>query len=147
MISFFLPWNIWSALTLAGHYESFCRDFCIAHFFTDTQSCTSFHLEVISSDFWYTIEIDDGCTLSEGLWKWCFTCDSDSYCEYYNEYEGKWVALCIFAVSTLISGFRWSFYEISDVGVGLSLSMILLFLGACIATVWWIFKTGYRFKS
>ena len=47
----------------------------------------------------------------------------------------------------LISGFRWSFYEINDVGVGLSLAMVLLFLGLCVATVWWIFKTGYRVKS
>jgi len=47
----------------------------------------------------------------------------------------------------LISGFRWSFYEINDVGVGLSLAMVLLFLGFCVATVWWIFKTGYRVKS
>ncbi len=47
----------------------------------------------------------------------------------------------------LISGFRWSFYEISDVGMGLSLSMITLFLSACILTVWWIFKTGYQVKK
>ena len=47
----------------------------------------------------------------------------------------------------LISGFRWSFYEINDVGVGLSLAVVLLFLGLCVATVWWIFKTGYRVKS
>jgi ABC-2 type transport system permease protein len=47
----------------------------------------------------------------------------------------------------LISGFRWSFYSISDVGVGISLSMTLLFLAACMAIVWWIFRTGYRLKS
>jgi len=59
-----------------------------------------------------------------------------------------WQKITLFnPVLYLISGFRWSFYEISDVGVGLSLTMILLFLGACIVTVWWIFKTGYRFKS
>jgi ABC-2 type transport system permease protein len=59
-----------------------------------------------------------------------------------------WQKITLFnPVLYLISGFRWSFYEISDVGVGLSLAMILLFLGTCIATVWWIFKTGYRFKS
>lgn len=47
----------------------------------------------------------------------------------------------------LISGFRWSFYEISDVSVTLSLSMIMIFLGLCLATVWWIFKTGYQVKQ
>jgi ABC-2 type transport system permease protein len=59
-----------------------------------------------------------------------------------------WQKITLFnPVLYLISGFRWSFYEISDVGVGLSPAMILLFLGTCIATVWWIFKTGYRLKS
>jgi ABC-2 type transport system permease protein len=47
----------------------------------------------------------------------------------------------------LVSGFRWSFYEIADVGVGVSLAMIALFLGLCLIAVWWIFKTGYRLKS
>ncbi len=47
----------------------------------------------------------------------------------------------------LISGFRWSFYEISDVSITLSLSMILIFLVLCLATVWWIFKTGYQVKQ
>jgi ABC-2 type transport system permease protein len=47
----------------------------------------------------------------------------------------------------LISGFRWSFYGVADVGVGLSLAMTLLFLALCLAAVWWIFKTGYRLKS
>ena len=47
----------------------------------------------------------------------------------------------------LISGFRWSFYEISDVSITLSLSMIMTFLGFCLATVWWIFKTGYQVKQ
>jgi ABC-2 type transport system permease protein len=47
----------------------------------------------------------------------------------------------------LVSGFRWSFYGVSDVSVGLSLAMTLAFLGACIAGVWWIFKTGYRLKA
>jgi len=47
----------------------------------------------------------------------------------------------------LISGFRWSFFEISDVSVGLSLSIMLLFLGTCLLTVWWMFKTGYRLKQ
>ena len=47
----------------------------------------------------------------------------------------------------LISGFRWSFYETSDVSVGLSLLMIFVFLIACILLVKWIFRTGYRLKS
>jgi len=47
----------------------------------------------------------------------------------------------------LISAFRWSFYGISDVSVGLSVSVTLLFLGLCLTAVWWIFKTGYRLKT
>ncbi len=47
----------------------------------------------------------------------------------------------------LISGFRWSFYETSDVGVGVSLAMTLAFFAACLAGVVWIFRTGYRLKS
>ncbi|PCI73653.1 sugar ABC transporter permease [Candidatus Dependentiae bacterium] len=47
----------------------------------------------------------------------------------------------------LISGFRWSFYEISDVPVELSLAMVGLFMLICLATVWWIFKTGYRLRD
>lgn len=47
----------------------------------------------------------------------------------------------------LVSGFRWSFYEISDVSPGISIAMILLFLSLCTGIVYWIFKTGYRLKS
>ncbi|HKK57323.1 ABC transporter permease [Marinobacter sp.] len=47
----------------------------------------------------------------------------------------------------LISGFRWAFYGVSDVHVGISVGMILLFLTACMVTVWWIFRTGYRLRS
>jgi ABC-2 type transport system permease protein len=47
----------------------------------------------------------------------------------------------------LISGFRWSFYGIADVNVGVSLAMTALFLAACLTAVWWIFKTGYRLKT
>jgi ABC-2 type transport system permease protein len=47
----------------------------------------------------------------------------------------------------LISGFRWSFYEIADVSPGVSLAMTGLFLAICLAVVAWIFKTGYRMKS
>jgi ABC-2 type transport system permease protein len=47
----------------------------------------------------------------------------------------------------LVSGFRWSFYEIADVNVGVSVAMTLAFLAACLAAVWWIFRTGYRLKT
>jgi len=47
----------------------------------------------------------------------------------------------------LVSGFRWSFFGTADVGVGLSLGMVATFLALCLATVWWIFRTGYRLKS
>ena len=47
----------------------------------------------------------------------------------------------------LINGFRWSFYGASDVAVGVSLSMTLLFFGLCLAVVAWMFRTGYRLKS
>jgi ABC-2 type transport system permease protein len=46
----------------------------------------------------------------------------------------------------LISGFRWSFYEIADVNVVVSICMTLAFLAICMTIVWWIFKTGYRLK-
>ena len=59
-----------------------------------------------------------------------------------------WQTVTLFnPVVYLISGFRWSFYEISDVNVGVSLAITLAFLGLCLATVWWIFKTGYRLKT
>jgi ABC-2 type transport system permease protein len=47
----------------------------------------------------------------------------------------------------LISGFRWSFYGVGDVAVGISLAATLGFLLICLAVVAWIFKTGYRLKS
>ncbi|MDB5817615.1 MAG: sugar transporter permease [Rhizobacter sp.] len=47
----------------------------------------------------------------------------------------------------LVSGFRWSFYGSSDVAVGISLAMTMVFLALCLGAVWWIFKTGYRLKS
>jgi ABC-2 type transport system permease protein len=46
----------------------------------------------------------------------------------------------------LISGFRWSFYSISDVSVGISLAMTCVFLVICLAIVAWIFRTGYRLR-
>ena len=59
-----------------------------------------------------------------------------------------WRTVTLFnPVVYLVSGFRWSFYGIADVSVGISLAMTLLFLGICIAIVWWMFKTGYKLKN
>ena len=59
-----------------------------------------------------------------------------------------WQVVTLFnPVVYLVSGFRWSFYEIADVTPAVSLVMIALFLGICLAVVAWIFKTGYRLKS
>jgi ABC-2 type transport system permease protein len=59
-----------------------------------------------------------------------------------------WQTVTLFnPVVYLISGFRWSFYEIADVNLGLSVGMAVLFLVACLAVIWWIFKTGYRLKA
>ena len=59
-----------------------------------------------------------------------------------------WQTVTLFnPVVYLISGFRWSFYGIADVSVGLSLTMTICFLALCLAAVWWIFKTGYRLKA
>ncbi len=59
-----------------------------------------------------------------------------------------WQTVTLFnPVVYLISGFRWSFYGIADVSVGVSLAMTVLFLAICLGTVWWIFKTGYRLKT
>jgi len=58
-----------------------------------------------------------------------------------------WQKITLFnPVVYLISGFRWSFYGQSDVGVGVSLGMTGVFLVLCLTAVWWIFKTGYRLK-
>jgi ABC-2 type transport system permease protein len=59
-----------------------------------------------------------------------------------------WQTITLFnPVVYLVSGFRWSFFEVADVNVGVSVAMTAAFLGACLAVVWWIFKTGYRLKS
>ncbi len=59
-----------------------------------------------------------------------------------------WQTIALFnPVVYLISGFRWAFFDISDVGVEISLAMTLGFLALCLAAVWWIFKTGYRLKT
>ncbi|MDQ6983998.1 MAG: ABC transporter permease [Ghiorsea sp.] len=59
-----------------------------------------------------------------------------------------WQTITLFnPVLYLVSGFRWSFFEVSDVNVWLSLAVIISFLIICVATVWWMFKTGYRLKK
>ncbi|MEO8543406.1 MAG: ABC transporter permease [Burkholderiaceae bacterium] len=46
----------------------------------------------------------------------------------------------------LISGFRWSFYGVADVHIGVSTGMTLVFMALCLTTIWWVFKTGYRLR-
>jgi ABC-2 type transport system permease protein len=59
-----------------------------------------------------------------------------------------WQTVSLFnPVVYLVSGFRWSFTETADVSIWVSVAMTLAFLAAGIATVWWIFKTGYRLKQ
>ena len=59
-----------------------------------------------------------------------------------------WQKVTLFnPVVYLISGFRWAFFEIADVHVGVSLGMTTLFLALCLGAVWWIFRTGYRLKT
>jgi ABC-2 type transport system permease protein len=58
-----------------------------------------------------------------------------------------WQVVTLFnPVAYLVSGFRWSFFESSDIDPALSFGMTLVFLGICLALVVWIFKTGYRLK-
>jgi len=59
-----------------------------------------------------------------------------------------WQKLALFnPVVYLVSGFRWSFYGVSDVNVLISFGMTLLFLASCLGAVWWIFRTGYKLKA
>jgi ABC-2 type transport system permease protein len=59
-----------------------------------------------------------------------------------------WQKVALFnPVVYLISGFRWSFYDIADVSLGVSLGMTLVFLAIALAIVAWIFRTGYRLKT
>jgi len=59
-----------------------------------------------------------------------------------------WQKVTLFTpVVYLVSPFRWSFYEIADVNLGVSLGMTLAFLLMCLAAVWRIFRTGYRLKT
>jgi len=59
-----------------------------------------------------------------------------------------WQSVTLFnPVLYLVSGFRWSFFEVSDVNVGLSLAMVVVFLLLCLGVISWMFKTGYRLKE
>ena len=59
-----------------------------------------------------------------------------------------WQTVTLFnPVVYLVSGFRWSFYEISDVNIVVSLTMTVVFLLVCLAIIWRIFTTGYRLKA
>jgi len=61
---------------------------------------------------------------------------------------GAWRSFSLFnPIVYIISGFRWSFYNTSDVGVGISLAATLFFFMICLGLVWLIFRTGYRLKS
>jgi ABC-2 type transport system permease protein len=59
-----------------------------------------------------------------------------------------WQKVALFnPVVYLISGFRWSFFGVSDVSVVLSAGMAALLLAVCMGAIWWIFKTGYRLRA
>ena len=59
-----------------------------------------------------------------------------------------WQKITLFnPVVYLVSGFRWSFYAVSDVSVAVSLGMTVVFLVLCLTAVWWMLKTGYRIKT
>jgi ABC-2 type transport system permease protein len=59
-----------------------------------------------------------------------------------------WHMISLFnPVVYLVSGFRWSFFGVGDVGVGWSLGFTAVFLALCVAAIVWIFKTGYRLKN
>jgi ABC-2 type transport system permease protein len=59
-----------------------------------------------------------------------------------------WQTITLFnPIVYLISGFRWSFFEVADVAVSVSVAFTLAFLALCLVVVWWIFRTGYRLKN
>ncbi len=65
-----------------------------------------------------------------------------------NMLPGIWPKIALFnPVVYLVSGFRWAFYGISDVAVGISLAATFSFMLACLAAITWIFRTGYKLKT
>ncbi len=58
-----------------------------------------------------------------------------------------WQTVTLFnPVVYLVSGFRWSFFGVSDISPGTSLAMTFVFMAVCLLGIWWIFRTGYRLK-
>ncbi|MCG3269470.1 ABC transporter permease [Yoonia sp. I 8.24] len=61
---------------------------------------------------------------------------------------GIWQTIAMFnPVVYLVSGFRWAFFGSADVSIGISLAAIALFTAACLAAIWWIFRTGWRIRQ
>jgi ABC-2 type transport system permease protein len=59
-----------------------------------------------------------------------------------------WQKVTLFnPVVYLISGFRWSFYGVADVHIGISTGMTLLFLALCLVFVWWVFRSGWKLRN
>lgn len=59
-----------------------------------------------------------------------------------------WQTVAMFnPVVYLISGFRWSFFGLADVTIGVSIAMITAFLALCLGIIWWTFKTGFKIRS
>ena len=59
-----------------------------------------------------------------------------------------WQTITLFnPVVYLVSGFRWSFYGVSDVDVGVSIAMTLGFMAVCLTAIGWMFRTGYKLKT
>lgn len=59
-----------------------------------------------------------------------------------------WQTITLFnPVVYLISGFRWAFYGVADVHIGISVGMTFVFMLLCLGILTWIFRTGYRLKS
>lgn len=59
-----------------------------------------------------------------------------------------WQTITLFnPVLYLVSGFRWSFFDVSDVNIMLSIAVILGFLSLCVILVWWMFRSGYRLRD
>ena len=59
-----------------------------------------------------------------------------------------WQKVSLFnPVVYLVNGFRWSFFGVADVAVGISLAITVGFMALCIAVIWWMFRTGYKLKS
>jgi len=59
-----------------------------------------------------------------------------------------WQTIALFnPVVYLVSGFRWSFYGVADVDLGISLGMTLVFMAVALGIITWIFKTGYKLRT